>query len=112
MITQKQIAEKLGLSRQLVSFALGGYPQVSEDSRKRILDAAMQMGYRPNPHARALKHKRTGLVALWIPELISTHYMRVARELNHLAKPTGYEMIIIEAGTIESEEVLHHAVQG
>ncbi|MGN6643761.1 MAG: LacI family DNA-binding transcriptional regulator, partial [Verrucomicrobiota bacterium] len=82
MVTQEQIARKLGISRQLVSFALAGYPQVSKKSRQRILDAALEMGYRPNPHALALKRKRTGMIALWIPDQISTHYSHVARELN------------------------------
>ena len=30
MVTQEQIARKLGVSRQLVTFALAGYPQVGE----------------------------------------------------------------------------------
>ena len=60
MITQQEVARKLGLSRQLVSLALAGYPQVSADSRHRILATARKMGYRPNPHARA--HGARGLV--------------------------------------------------
>lgn len=67
MGTQTQIARKPGVSRQLVTFALAGYPQVSEESRERILAAALEMGYRPNPHARALRLKKTGIIALWIP---------------------------------------------
>ena len=96
MVTQEQIARKLGVSRQLVTFALAGYPQVSAASRKRILATAQQLGYRPNPHARALKRARTGIIALWIPDQISSHYARVTRELNHLAKQEGYELIITD----------------
>jgi LacI family transcriptional regulator len=48
MVTQAQIARKLGISRQLVTFALAGYPKVSEKSRQRILAAAKQLGYSPN----------------------------------------------------------------
>jgi LacI family transcriptional regulator len=84
MITQEQIARKLGVSRQLVSFALAGYPQISAKSRQRILAAALKMGYRPNPHARALRRQRTGIIALWIPDQISTHYTHVERELGRL----------------------------
>ena len=54
MITQAKIAEKLGISHQLVTFALAGYPQVAKESRECIQAAALEMGYRPNPHARAL----------------------------------------------------------
>jgi len=96
MVTQAQIAKKLGVSRQLVTFALGDYPQVAKESRERIQAAAAAMGYRPNPHARALRSKRTGIIALWIPDQISTHYTHVARELGRLTKQTGQELIISE----------------
>ena len=109
MVTQEQIARKLGISRQLVTFALAGYPQVSEASRKRILATAQKMGYRPNPHARALKRGRTGIIALWIPDQISSHYTRVARELNHLAKKARHELIITDVGNDRSvEQFLSH----
>jgi LacI family transcriptional regulator len=109
MVTQVQIAQKLGISRQLVTFALAGYPQVSEASRKRILAAAQKMGYRPNPHARALKRGRIGVIALWVPDQISSHYTRVARELNHLVKQSKYELIVSDVGNDQSVgQVLSH----
>lgn len=108
MVTQEQIAKKLGVSRQLVTFALAGYPQVSKESRERILAVAAEMGYRPNPHARALKGARTQIIALWIPDQISTHYNHVARELNHLVKSTGQELIISEVGAGHVEQLLAH----
>ena len=106
MVTQEQIARKLGISRQLVTFALAGYPQVSKASRERILKAAHAMGYRPNPHARALQRKRTGIIALWIPDQISTHYSHVARELNRLVKAARQELIISETGPVEAKQIL------
>lgn len=108
MVTQEQIAKKLGVSRQLVTFALAGYPQVAEASRKRILAAALEMGYRPNPHARALKRGRTGIVALWVPDQISSHYNHVAREMNRLVKQARHELIVSAVASAEAEEVLSH----
>ena len=108
MVTQAQIAEKLGISRQLVTFALGGYPQVSKESRARILAAALEMGYRPNPHARAMLRKHTGLIALWIPDQISTPYSHVARELGRLVKQAGQELIISEVGTADMKQIWTH----
>jgi DNA-binding LacI/PurR family transcriptional regulator len=109
MVTQEQIARKLGISRQLVTFALAGYPQVSKASRQRILAAAQQMGYRPNPHARALKRGRTGILALWIPDQISSHYTGVARVLSQLAKTAHHELIITDVGNDRAvERVLSH----
>jgi DNA-binding LacI/PurR family transcriptional regulator len=51
-ITQKQIAEALGVSHQLVSFVLNGGGTVSQRRRREILEAAHRMGYRRNELAR------------------------------------------------------------
>lgn len=108
MVTQAQIAKKLGVSRQLVTFALSGYPQISQESRERILAAALEMGYRPNPYARALRKGRSGIIGLWIPDQISTHYSHVSRELNRLVKEAGYELIVSEVSIAEDQQMLSH----
>jgi DNA-binding LacI/PurR family transcriptional regulator len=108
MVTQAQIARKLGISRQLVTFALAGYPQVSEKSRQRILAAAKQLGYSPNPHARALKRERTGIIALWVPDQVSSHYTHVARELGRILKQARHELIITEVSGAGAEQVFSH----
>ncbi len=105
MVTQAEIARKLGVSRQLVTFALSDYPNVAKESRERILAAALEMGYRPNPHARALRRKRTGIIALWIPDQISTHYNHVAREMGRLVKQAGQELIISEVGESDMKQL-------
>lgn len=108
MVTQAQIAKKLGVSRQLVTFALSGYPQIAQESRERILAAALEMGYRPNPYARALRKGRSGIIGLWIPDQISTHYSHVSRELNRLVKEAGYELIVSEVSIAEDQQMLSH----
>src|SRR4051794_15036555 len=108
MVTQAQIARKLGVSRQLVTFALSGYPQISQESRKRILAAARELGYRPNPYARALRKGRSGIIGLWIPDQISTHYTHVARELNRLVKEAGHELIVSEVSRAKEQQMLSH----
>jgi DNA-binding LacI/PurR family transcriptional regulator len=108
MVTQAQIARKLGVSRQLVTFALSGYPQISQESRERILAAAQEMGYKPNLYARALKKSRSGIIGLWIPDQISTHYTHVARELNRLVKAARHELIISEVSIAEEQQMLSH----
>ncbi|MDB6019382.1 MAG: transcriptional regulator, LacI family [Pedosphaera sp.] len=108
MVTQAQIAKKLGVSRQLVTFALAGYPQISKESRERILAAAREMGYQPNPYARALRKGRSGIIGLWIPDQISSHYTHVARELNRLVKAARHELIVSEVSIVEDQKMLSH----
>ena len=112
MVTQQQIARKLGISRQLVTLALTGHPQVSERSRKKILATAQKMGYRPNPQALALRKKRTGIIELWIPDFISNHYIHVAREINRIVKQERNELIISEVGSAETKQISHLPMDG
>ena len=59
-ITQKDIAQKLGLSKQAVSLALRGSLKVSAATRKKVREAADTMGYHPDPSLSALVQRRTG----------------------------------------------------
>jgi DNA-binding LacI/PurR family transcriptional regulator len=59
-VTQKDIALKLGLSKQAVSLAFRGSKKVSEATRERVKETADAMGYQPDPSLSALVHLRTG----------------------------------------------------
>jgi LacI family transcriptional regulator len=63
----KSLAQNLGISETTVSRALNGYPEVSERTRQRVLAAAEQFGYRPNPMARSLASGRTNVVGIIHP---------------------------------------------
>jgi len=63
-ITQNDVARKLGVSRQLVSYALNDTGTVSEEMRQRIVATAAELGYRPNTSARVMKTGRFGCVGI------------------------------------------------
>jgi DNA-binding LacI/PurR family transcriptional regulator len=63
-ITQKDIAAKLGVSNQLVSYALNGTGTVSDQMRQRIVATATELGYRPNTSARVMKTGRFGCIGI------------------------------------------------
>ncbi|MBF4632580.1 LacI family DNA-binding transcriptional regulator [Clavibacter michiganensis subsp. phaseoli] len=60
----RDIAESVGVSRQLVSLVLRGATGPSAESRERVLVAAAALGYRPNASARQLRQQRTGLLGV------------------------------------------------
>lgn len=65
--TLKKLANLLDLSVPTVSRALNGYPDISEATKQRVMDAANAMGYRPNPIAQQLRKQRTDTVGMIIP---------------------------------------------
>jgi LacI family transcriptional regulator len=66
-VTLKDIARRVGVSVTTVSRALGGYDDVAEETRQRILQAAREMGYRPHTIAQSLQRKHTNTVGFIIP---------------------------------------------
>src|ERR1700712_1687079 len=71
--TINDVATAAGVSKGAVSFALNGRPGISPDTRKRILEAAEQLGWAPSPRARALsvsKALAVGLVVARPPEIL------------------------------------------
>lgn len=101
-VTQKQLAELLGISRQLVGHALTGHPGVSEVTRQRIQSLADKMGYRPNQFASALVSGRTQTIALWIAGAYTPHYLRIVQSLEKIVAETEYTMIVSDLGGFDS----------
>jgi LacI family transcriptional regulator len=57
----------LGLSQTTVSRALNGYPEVSRETRERVLNAVRDTGYRPNKAAQRLATGKAGSIGLVMP---------------------------------------------
>lgn len=66
-VTLKDIAHELGVSVTTVSRALAGYDDVAEGTRRRVEEAADELGYEPNLNARRLQKQRTGTLGFIIP---------------------------------------------
>ena len=62
--TIRDIAERAGVSKGAVSYALNGRPGVSESTRKRILSIADELGWYPNRAARSLSAARADACGL------------------------------------------------
>ncbi len=68
-VTSIDVARASGVSRTTVSYVLNGTPGVtiSEATRRRVLEAAEQLGYAPSAAARALRRGHTDLVLCVLP---------------------------------------------
>jgi len=64
--TIHDLAERCGVSIATISRALNGMPGVGERTRKRILDAAQEIDYRPSAAARTLVTRRSQILGVVI----------------------------------------------
>ena len=66
-VTIKDVAVRGGVSKTAVSYVLSGREtgvRISEETRKRVLAAAQDLGYHPNALARGLARRQTDTLAL------------------------------------------------
>ncbi|MGY5058994.1 LacI family DNA-binding transcriptional regulator [Streptomyces sp. 900105755] len=66
--TLEEVAARAGVGRGTVSRVINGSPRVSDATRAAVEAAVNELGYVPNPAARALAANRTDAIALVVPE--------------------------------------------
>jgi LacI family transcriptional regulator len=92
--TMKDIARDLGVAVITVSKVIHGHQDISEKTRKRVLDRIKELNYTPNLAARALVTGRTYLVGLVVPDLLHTFFAQIAKSLSSALLKKGYGLII------------------
>jgi LacI family transcriptional regulator len=97
-VTIKDLAAELGLSITTISRALNGYSDVGEKTRKRVAEAAQQMGYRPNRNAQRLVTRRTHNIA-WVQsdndrKFVDPHFVEVMAGVLRGARAGNYDIVM------------------
>src|SRR5919199_2819110 len=116
-VTLADIARELGVSKMTVSRAINNHPLINAETRARVLEVARRLNYQPNQHARALATNRSYLLGIVIPDLMNLYFAEVARAIEAVARPAGFQLLICstyEDATRELSEVeaLLHRTDG
>ncbi|MFB4282736.1 substrate-binding domain-containing protein [Nonomuraea sp. MTCD27] len=90
----RRVADLAGVSATTVSHTLNGRRPVAEETRRRVLQAIEELGYRPNVLARGLRTSRSQTIGLIIPDITNPFYPALARGLQDVLGPAGYDQII------------------
>lgn len=96
--TVVDVADLAGTSRQTVSNVIHGKTHVREDTRKRVLAAIAELGYRPNVAARSLKRQRTTVLGVLVGDLGNPFYSEVAAHIERHAAHHGHTMLLASTG--------------
>lgn len=98
--TIKDIAKRLNISVSTVSYALNGGPrQVHEDIRRRVLEVAKELDYRPNRLARSLVTRRSYCVGVipagrFINTMMSPYVQLCMNGIVNKAEELGYDVLL------------------
>lgn len=99
-ITISDIARRAAVSKTAVSFAFNDPSRLPAETVQRILEAADELGYSPNPVARSLTSKRTGNIGLLFPQplsymLANPYTTELQRGVGLACDRSGYNMLLV-----------------
>ncbi|AVH57422.1 MULTISPECIES: LacI family DNA-binding transcriptional regulator [Streptomyces] len=103
-VTIDDVARSAGVSRQTVSRALNDKNEIGESTKQRVLDAALELGYRPSRFARGLVRQDTISVGLVIPDLLNPFFTEVAAAALDAARARGWHVVVYDTGDRVEEE--------
>lgn len=92
------VAERSGVTKSIVSRLLNSDPslKIRPETRRRILKAADDLGYKPHAGARALARWEARALALLIPDLTNPVYSQITRGAYRRARDLGYTLLLAE----------------
>lgn len=93
-VTLKDVAKVANVSFTTVSRALSGNPEISNDTRDRILKICEEMGYTTNYIARSMIKKKTELIGLIVPSIDNPFMSELAYYIEVTARRSGYNLIL------------------
>lgn len=95
--TLRDVAIRAGVSTMTVSKVLRGAGTISEETRRRVKQAAEELGYLPNNLAGSLSSRKSRMVAVIIPSISDIVFSEVLSGINSTLRPQGLQTFIGES---------------
>jgi len=105
--TLKDLANELGIHFTTVSRALRNHPNVSPETRKRVLELAEERGYQPDSIAQNLKSKKSYTIAVMVPEIQNDFFSSVISGIEEVAYQEGYTIMVFQSNEDYQREQLN-----
>jgi LacI family transcriptional regulator len=104
MPTIRDVAKLAGVAPITASRVISNSGYASEDVRRRVNQAAEQLGYVPNSLARSLRSKRTRTLALVLTDITNPFWTTVARGVEDTASEVDYHVIFCNTDESASKQ--------
>lgn len=104
-ITIYDLAKALDISPATVSRGLKDHPAISHATKKRIQEAAREMGYRSNNFASNLRRQKTNTIGVMVHELNSSFITSVLSGIEKVTTAAEYDIIIAHSSEDYKKEI-------
>lgn len=96
-VTASDVARYLGMSQSTVSRVFTPGASVSEETKRKVLGAARELGYRPNAIARSLITKKSNIIGIVMGDIKNPFYPDVLSKFSRELSKKGYHVLFFNA---------------
>lgn len=104
-ITIIDIAKLLGISKSTVSRALKDHPDISQATKDAVKRVAESLHFKPNIVASSLRHKKSKVIGLVVPQISYFFFPSVIHGIEELVHAKGYTLLILQSNESYEREV-------
>ncbi len=108
-VTLKDIAERAKVTSATVSMVINNKPNISEETRERVLKIAQELNYYPNAIARGLATRKANSIGVIVPNLASSYVVRILQGIKSTNRDIDYTVQLFD--TIGQKETEYQLFQ-
>ena len=108
-VTLREVARRAGVHAGTASRALNPQTRslVNAATASKVIAAAEELGYRPNPMARGLKTNRSFTIGVLVPDLTNPLFPPIVRGIEDELATEGYTALLANSDNDRDKERLH-----
>ena len=110
-VTSIDVARLADVSQSAVSRSFTPGASVSDGTRRKVMEAARKLGYRPNAHARSLITKRSRIIGLVLSYLENLFYPVALEHLAKRLQRDGYHVLLFVTDAQNADELVDEILQ-
>lgn len=112
-VSADEVARKAGVSRSAVSRTFTPGASVSEKTRRKVMEAAEELGYHVNQLARGLMRNESGIVCLIVSDVATPYRSALLRELTQQLQVAGKVAMLVNTDRSDGsvDRALHQAIR-
>lgn len=104
MATIRDVAKLAGVSVSTVSRVLNQNGYVNKETEQKVVAAISKLNYEPNAVARGLASKKTGTIAIILPDISNPFFPELARAVEDVARTYGYTVFLCNSDDHSDKE--------
>lgn len=104
-VTLKDVASILNISVSTVSKALSDSPEISDNTKRKVIQTANSLDYKPNIHASALRNNKSFILGVILPDLQEHFFLDCLNGITEESYKHDYKIMVYQTCNDYKKEI-------